>query len=122
MSSNFQSTERGGDSSYDQYTSQSSGLNAPHSKSGGQLGSTSTSENQQDAQQQRERGERTAENMRYGQAISEEGMGGKTEGLGEAGTEVGYGGAGAQDDEAAAGGRREQGYGGGREMRGDVGA
>ena len=32
----------------------------------------------QQEQQRAERGERTAENVRYGQTISEEGMGGKT--------------------------------------------
>lgn len=33
-------------------------------------------------QQKAERGEKTAENIRYGQTISEEGMGGKTTGAG----------------------------------------
>lgn len=45
------------------------------------VGKETTTEADQVAEtQRRERGERTAANIRYGQAISEGGMGGKTEG------------------------------------------
>ena len=75
------------------------------------------------------RGERTAENIRYGQAISEQGMGGQTTtSSGFANTDSGYGGAGEQVGKNATGegqnaeqGRREQGYGGENDMRRDVG-
>ncbi|KAI9665839.1 MAG: hypothetical protein M1821_003773 [Bathelium mastoideum] len=77
-----------------------------------------------------ERGERTAENIRYGQTISEQGMGGQTTtSSGTANVEGGYGGTKEQvgktadeDQQAAAQGRREQGYGGDRDMRRDIGA
>jgi hypothetical protein len=64
---------------------------------------------QQLNQQKQERGERTAENVRYGEAISEHGFGGETIGnSGEAnqGTEDG-------GEKGAGQTRREQGYGGG---------
>lgn len=59
------------------------GIADPHKKSGGQLGSASTtpdpSQTAEAAQARKERGEKTAENIRYGQAISEQGgMGGMT--------------------------------------------
>ena len=66
-------------------------------------------------QHERERGEHTAENIRYGEAISEHGFGGETLGnTGEANQGAGVGGK-AED---ANGGqlrstRREQGYSGG---------
>ncbi|KAL9079707.1 MAG: hypothetical protein Q9157_001433 [Trypethelium eluteriae] len=75
------------------------------------------------------RGERTAENIRYGQGISEHGMGGQTTTSGGvANTDGGYGGvreqvgktAGSEGSDGA--GRTEQGYGGERDMGRDVGA
>ncbi|KIW62163.1 hypothetical protein PV04_10364 [Phialophora macrospora] len=48
----------------------------------------------------KERGQKTAENIRYGQNISESGMGGKTTSqTGEAGNQVGYGGAPDQSED-----------------------
>ncbi|OAL20303.1 hypothetical protein AYO22_09015 [Fonsecaea multimorphosa] len=63
----------------------------PTSKQRGQLGGGSnTSESPSVAE---ERGSQTAENIRYGQNISESGMGGKTAAQGgHAGQEGGYGG------------------------------
>ena len=72
---------------------------------------------QQLAQQKRERGEQTAENIRYGEAISEHGFGGQTVGnSGKANQGAGFGRA-VEDGDGNADGngqmRREQGYGGG---------
>ena len=69
-------------------------------------------------------GEKTAENIRYGQNISETGMGGMTQtSSGSANQEGGYGGA-VRDSrqESTDDGRGSQGYGPGNEMRHDVGA
>ena len=74
------------------------------------------------------RGERTAENIRYGQAISEQGMGGQTTtSSGQANVEGGYGGTEEQvgksrGGEGEAGSRTEQGYGEGNDMSQEVGA
>lgn len=43
----------------------------------------------QEAREKGERGEKTAANIRYGQAISEQGMGGETKGLGGVGGQQG---------------------------------
>jgi len=61
------------------------------------------------------RGEKTAGNIRYGEAISEHGFGGETVGnTGVANPDSGFGGA-KRDEGSGEGGqmRREQGYGGG---------
>ncbi|KAI9885980.1 MAG: hypothetical protein M1823_002202 [Watsoniomyces obsoletus] len=66
----------------------------PHAKQQGQLGGDSSGtqvansvKDLKTPEEQQARGEQTAENIRYGQAISEEGMGGQTTGLGGAADE-----------------------------------
>jgi hypothetical protein len=60
------------------------------------------------------RGERTAENMRYGEAISEHGFGGETTGNSGDSQQGGYGRTEkSQEGEHPSQTRREQGYGGG---------
>ncbi|KAL6717485.1 hypothetical protein ACLMJK_005400 [Lecanora helva] len=113
MSSNLMDTAPGGES--DQYESIKTVTN-PHSKQGGQMGDPETQVDAVDSQQQQqnaERGARTAENMRYGQTISEGGMGGKTnESEGSANQGLGYGGAdGETGSNNAEETRRNQGYG-----------
>ncbi|KAF1991521.1 hypothetical protein K402DRAFT_127302 [Aulographum hederae CBS 113979] len=109
MSDKLMETEKGGEQT--QYESINT-VNKPHSKTGGQLSdletSTKTSTTPSSA-----RADQTAENIRYGQAMSEEGVGGFTAGVdGEA--------------DATEGGqkqmRREQGYDAGHEMDRNVGA
>ncbi|KAF2766569.1 hypothetical protein EJ03DRAFT_277787 [Teratosphaeria nubilosa] len=82
MSSNLMDTEGGGESQ--QYEG-NLGLVDPHKKSGGQLGAAETtldpSKTEQGQQESAARGERTAENIRYGQTISEGGMSGQTTGM-----------------------------------------
>ena len=76
--------------------------NIPHKKSGGQLGGEETtadpSRTDAHADEKADRGERTAENIRYGQTISEGGMGGMT--AGQTGTveKEGYGRLEAKDE------------------------
>ena len=86
------------------------------SKSSGQLGSSTPSAPDPEASQKREAGERKAANIRYGQGISEGGMGGTTTGQsGEAD--------GPADEEGNAG-RGAQGYdqrGGGEESSETIG-
>lgn len=65
---------------------------------------------QEASQHERERGEQTAENIRYGEAISEHGFGGET--LGNSG-ETNNQGAGDADGGELRSTRREQGYSGG---------
>ncbi|KAI4240423.1 MAG: hypothetical protein L6R40_005134 [Gallowayella cf. fulva] len=68
---------------------------------------------QQQEQAKADRGARTAENVRYGQNISEEGMGGKTTEAGGDANQSGYGptdGQASQNDTAGET-REEQGYG-----------
>ncbi|KAF2219549.1 hypothetical protein BDZ85DRAFT_304685 [Elsinoe ampelina] len=113
-------------------------INKPHATSTGQLSTapsdpSSAPSHSLDPTQTKphhERGEQTAANIRYGQAISEQGMGGKTTTLsGEAGQEGGYGGTSGKgvagtgrEGEGEERERGKQGYAGGREMRGDIGA
>lgn len=100
----------------------------PHKKSTGQLGNaadnttTDPSKTSEGVQRQVERGQQTAENIRYGQTISEGGMGGMTTvHSGEAERE-GYG---RVEDKAEDGGaaeqRRKAGYGGNKDMDNEVG-
>ncbi|KAF2233305.1 hypothetical protein EV356DRAFT_213692 [Viridothelium virens] len=129
MSDKLMDIEPGGEST--QYESIHT-VTKPHSKSGGQLGDASTEVDTTTAAQEEAkaaRGERTAENIRYGQGISEHGMGGQTTTSGGvANTDGGYGGvreqvgktAGSEGSDGA--GRTEQGYGGERDMGRDVGA
>ncbi|TKA74770.1 hypothetical protein B0A55_03858 [Friedmanniomyces simplex] len=107
----------------------------PHKTSAGQLGQsssqthTTTDPSQTDSgkQQASERGEKTAENIRYGQTISETGgMGGMTEGMDGSAEQGGYGGgvgdAGGDGRAAAGETRGVQGYGGKEDMDREVGA
>ncbi|KAI9792419.1 MAG: hypothetical protein M1816_002303 [Peltula sp. TS41687] len=106
MTSNLMDIEPGGESS--QYESIKT-VTEPHAKAQGQFNGLYTAHNMlptpigrqadgcccedpdtpgasnaeaQQAEQKTERGEKTAENVRYGDAISEHGMGGETTGLG----------------------------------------
>ncbi|KAK4540684.1 hypothetical protein LTR36_009015 [Oleoguttula mirabilis] len=128
MSSGLMETEAGGESG--QYEG-NLGLVDAQKKSGGQLGSAETTTDPaqtEEAQQQKsERGEKTAENVRYGQAISEEGgVGGVTQGQEGSAAQEGYGGvkdqSGDGGDGEAAQERRAEGYGGERDMDRSIGA
>lgn len=99
----------------------------PNKKSGGQLGEPQTSVDSNpkvNAQQKQARGEKTAENIRYGQTISEEGMGGQTTTTTGQATQEGYGRTSgvAEGSIDAAQERREQGYGGENDMNREIGA
>ncbi|KAK4917915.1 hypothetical protein LTR66_016909 [Elasticomyces elasticus] len=117
MSSNLMDTEIGGEQTqYEGYK----GLNDEHKKSGGQMG-TPTSTPKDTSSASAERGAQTAENIRYGQAVSEQGVGGFTTGSdGVAAQESGSGGAGGVDEEAKES-RVQQGYGGEGDMDRTVG-
>lgn len=70
-----------------------------------------------------ERGEKTAENIRYGQAISEGGMSGFTAGQSGGATQGGYGQVADQEQQGdAAQDRKVAGYGGKQDMNREVGA
>jgi hypothetical protein len=100
----------------------------PHKKSGGQLGQAETTEDPSKThahtQEHHEKGEHKAENMRYGQAISEQGVGGMTTGQhGSAQQEDSRSSAGAIDETMdAAKARTAGGYGGEKDMDRNVGA
>ncbi|KAL9025563.1 MAG: hypothetical protein Q9196_005638 [Gyalolechia fulgens] len=69
---------------------------------------------EQQEQDKADRGAQTAENIRYGQTISEGGMGGKTTGSAGSANQGGYGSTGAQaGQDNAEESRQEQGYGSG---------
>ncbi|CAF9928364.1 MAG: hypothetical protein ALECFALPRED_004009 [Alectoria fallacina] len=116
MASNLMDTEAGGEGS--QYESIQT-VTKPHSKQDGQMGGQFKDETQPDAvtahqaQQKAERGEKTAENMRYGQAISEGGMGGKTTEARGSANQDNFGATDAQGgtDDDAEESRQNQGYG-----------
>jgi hypothetical protein len=97
----------------------------PHKKSGGQLGepetTTDPSKTDEVTGDRAERGEKKAENMRYGQAISEQGVGGFTTGQSGDATQGGYG---QVDDKAEddASGRKAAGYGGKQDADPEIGA
>lgn len=129
MSANLLDTEAGGEQTqYEGAVTE----NVPAKKSGGQLGQPASTEQPSQtaeaAARHQQRGAQTAENVRYGQTISEGGMGGMTGGLqGSGGVEEGFGrvkeeGEGGEGDGGAAGEREKAGYGGGRDMDRDVGA
>ena len=68
-----------------------------------------------------EAGEKTAEKIRYGQSLSENGMGGQTTGSGQANS--GDAGSKAQEEtEDAVSERQKSGYGGDKDMDRDIGA
>ncbi|RDW82273.1 hypothetical protein BP6252_03385 [Coleophoma cylindrospora] len=84
-----------------------------HANANGQINDRSTTQTSDQAQQEKSaRGEKTAENMRYGQAISEHGFGGETTNNNGHAQQGGYGRVEAQEVDATQS-RREQGYGGG---------
>ncbi|PNS17013.1 hypothetical protein CAC42_4977 [Sphaceloma murrayae] len=106
MSKNLMSTAPGGES--DQYSTIDT-VNQPPAKSTGQLGSSSSSSttdaiNTKD-QVSAERGEKTAANIRYGQAVSESGMGGMTTTSDGSAEQGGYGGTEARE---VVGGEKEE--------------
>ena len=92
----------------------------PHSKGSGQLSGASTevADSAQDLNKDPSRGQRTAENMRYGQGISEQGTAPSE--IEREATDAGVD-AGRQEDTPAQS-RREQGYYGSNEVKRDVGA
>ena len=98
-----------------------------HNKSTGQLGdssdntTTDPTKTAENTQRQAERGEKTAENIRYGQTISEGGMGGMTTTQENETTNEGYGKVADRAEESNAG-RVAAGYGGGSDMDRNVGA
>lgn len=76
------------------------------------------------AQEKAERGEKTAENIRYGQGISEAGAGGYTSTSSGTGGQEGFG---RQQDQVgdtadAVQSRRAEGYGGEKDMNREIGA
>lgn len=94
-------TEKGGEQTqYEGITSSA----PPHNKSGGQLGSAETTTNPEKTEEGQEakqaQGEKTAENVRYGQGISE-----------RVGDTVGQSGAADQGGAEKADGRGSAGYG-----------
>ncbi|KAF2872921.1 hypothetical protein BDV95DRAFT_360580 [Massariosphaeria phaeospora] len=133
MSSSLMDTEPGGEQT--PYEGEASDMQ-PHAKLAGQLGDPSTHTRApthapaaRDPSAPNTHGISTADKIRYGQAIQEGGMGGKTDSVtGEAKSAGGFGGAkakeegGGQDDGEAARTRREQGYGGEADMDRDIGA
>ncbi|KAH8758652.1 hypothetical protein F5882DRAFT_306823 [Hyaloscypha sp. PMI_1271] len=104
-------TEPGGENT--QYESANTSTK-PHAKSQGQFPDPNPDEaKRQLDQQKQERGEQTAENLRYGEAISEHGFGGETIGnTGETSQGAGVGRE-VEDRDGSGQMRREQGYGGG---------
>jgi hypothetical protein len=99
----------------------------PHKKSGGQLGQAETSVDVQPdaaAKQKAERGEKTAENIRYGQAISESGVGGFTTGSEGSAAQEGVGRQQKQEQDSADAvqSRKAEGYGGEKDMDREIGA
>ncbi|KAF8852669.1 hypothetical protein BDZ45DRAFT_658860 [Acephala macrosclerotiorum] len=103
-------TERGGEQT------QYEGVNEfgkSHAKESGQFDDSTVNEAAQHlSSEKQERGEKTAENIRYGEAISEHGFGVETTGnSGKANQDSGFG---EIEDQSIEGqrSRREQGYGG----------
>lgn len=100
----------------------------PHKKSGGQFGSVETTtditETEEYKKQHAEAGERKAANMRYGQAISEEGFGGVTTGQQGSAQQSGTGSTATAADDTARSEetRAASGYGGEKDMNQDIGA
>ena len=124
MSSNLMDTEIGGEQT--QYESEHTDT-APHKKSGGQLGQAETSVDVQPeaaAKQKAERGEKTAENIRYGQAISESGVGGFTSTSSGSAAQEGVGRQQKQEQDSADAvqSRKAGGYGGEKDMDREIGA
>ncbi|KAI9697235.1 MAG: hypothetical protein M1836_004799 [Candelina mexicana] len=116
MSDKLMDTVPGGES--DQYESQKT-LSNPTPKQGGQMGGEPSTQDPAplsqppSAERTQSRGEKTAENIRYGEALSEHGYGGETLGNdGVKGVEGGFGGVREKNvEESAEKTRKEQGYG-----------
>ncbi|KAF2428764.1 hypothetical protein EJ08DRAFT_698989 [Tothia fuscella] len=111
MSSNsgLMDTDVGGENT--QYESIKTVTNPP-SQQGGQL-SSETGTNTKDTPS-KERGDQTAENVRYGQAMSEQGVGGFTSPDQNSGS--------AGEGKESKVGRKEMGYDAGKEMNRNIGA
>ncbi|MCJ1320801.1 hypothetical protein MMC15_006142 [Xylographa vitiligo] len=109
MSSSMMDTEPGGENTqYESIDTQQK----PHSKEETETSVDAVPSVQQ--QKKAERGEKTAENIRYGEAISEHGFGGETIGNSGQANQGGYGSMDAQEEtEDAAKTREQQGYGSG---------
>jgi hypothetical protein len=98
-----------------------------HKKSGGQMGQAETaveSKPEAEGQKSAERGAQTSENIRYGQAISEQGVGGFTNSSSGEANQEGYG---QQQDQTsdtsdAIDSRKVAGYGGEEDMDRNIGA
>ncbi|KAI4850926.1 hypothetical protein E4T44_02452 [Aureobasidium sp. EXF-8845] len=125
MSQNLMNTDPGGDTegSTSQYTAINT-VTVPHKKSGGQFGNPETSVDsvpEVEAAKKAEEGEKTAEKIRYGQALSENGMGGQTTGSGQANSSS-AGSKAQYVDEDAVSERAKSGYGGDKDMDRDIGA
>ncbi|KAL1305215.1 hypothetical protein AAFC00_002133 [Neodothiora populina] len=126
MSSGLMDTAPGGEST--QYESIHT-VTKPTKKSGGQFGEPETEvdvSSEQAAKDHAAAGAATAEKIRYGQAISEHGMGGQTTtSSGSANQDSAYGGAASSADDGAqdAGSRarKEAGYGGAKDMDTEIG-
>ncbi|KAK3073115.1 hypothetical protein LTR53_005596 [Teratosphaeriaceae sp. CCFEE 6253] len=125
MSSGLMDTEAGGESG--QYEGNLHTAD-PQSKSTGQLGDASThtttdpSDTPEGKEQASARGEKTAENIRYGQGISE--TGGGTEGLEGEAEQSGFGGdvgESSGEGSTAEGSREAQGYGGEKDVSQEIG-
>ncbi|GAB7360373.1 hypothetical protein MBLNU230_g8331t1 [Neophaeotheca triangularis] len=119
MSKDLMTTDPGGEQT--QYESIATHMD-PHAKSGGQMGNPSTavdSKPETAAQETAERGAKTAENVRYGQTISEGGMAGFTKPEVNGGV---AGNGGEQGSLGAKGERKAAGYGGEKDMDREVGA
>ncbi|KAF2162395.1 hypothetical protein M409DRAFT_58485 [Zasmidium cellare ATCC 36951] len=126
MSSNLHDVERGGEQTqYEGAQTES----IPHKKSGGQFGNPQTttdpSQTSEAAAERAERGQKTAENIRYGQTISEGGMSGYTTGQQGEANQGGFGRVKEGEGEDVSDGvkeRRAAGYGGSEDMDRSVGA
>ena len=100
----------------------------PQKKSGGQLGQPETAVDVQPeaaAKEKAEKGEKTAEKIRFGQSISETGVGGFTTTTSGSAAQEGYGR--QQQDKAsdtadAVQSRKAEGYGGEKDMDREIGA
>jgi len=116
MSSKLVDTAPGGETP--QYESIKT-VTKPHNKEGGQLSDPTPSADPSTTKPSSARGAQTAENVRYGQAISEQGVGGFTAPELNSGEPTQEGDFGGEDLGKM---RREQGYGGNKDMRRDIGA
>lgn len=99
----------------------------PNKKSGGQMGAPQTAVDVQPeaaAKEKAEKGLKTAENIRYGQGISETGAGGFTSTSSGAAAAEGFGRQKEQVDDTADAvqSRRAEGYGGDKDMNREIGA